>query len=71
MNHMHSLKALGSAIISSLSAIFAWISLKDAQVIVAIIASGIAAISGLFALRYYWYATKEKKERIKHLKSNP
>lgn len=71
MNSMHSLKALGSAIISGLSAIFVWISLRDAQVIVALGASGIAGISGLLASRYYWYATKEKKANLKKLKSNP
>lgn len=63
-------RALGSSILSSLSAIIAWISIKDAQVIMAIGASGAAVISGGFAARYYWYATKEKKENLKKLKSN-
>lgn len=71
MNDVHSMaKALGSAILSGLSTMIAWISLKDAQVYVTLGASLFAIISGGFAARYYWYATKEKKENLKKLKSN-
>lgn len=36
------------------------------------VAAGIMAIaSAIMAMRYYHYATKEKKETLKKLKSNP
>jgi hypothetical protein len=70
MNFQH-VKGLGSALLSSISAIFAWISLKDAQVIAAIGGSCMAFVAGAFSARYYWYAAREKKETLKKLKSNP
>jgi predicted ATP-grasp superfamily ATP-dependent carboligase len=69
MNFQH-VKALGSALLSYLAAVFAWISLKDAQVIAAIGGSTMAFIAGAFSARYYWYAAKEKKENLKKIKSN-
>jgi hypothetical protein len=53
-----------SAALSLLSVVIAWISLRDAQIVIAIIASVVAIVSGLFAVRYYYYATKEKKKNL-------
>ena len=47
--------------LSVISSIIAWFALKDAQSILAIIASLIAIGSGIMAMRYYHYATKEKR----------
>lgn len=66
-----SMKAIGSTIISWISATYLWISLKDMQVMMAAGASAAAIISGFFAARYYYLAGKEKKESLKKLKSNP
>lgn len=55
----------GATMLSVISAIIAWISLKEMQVIVTFGASCMAIISGFFAARYYWYAAKEKKKRLK------
>jgi hypothetical protein len=71
MNEVQWDKAFGNAILSGISATMAWISIKDAQVMVTFGASLVAVASGFFAARYYWYATKEKKANLKKLKSNP
>jgi len=56
--------AMCSMIVSFFMSFYAFI-LADAQSAAALIASIIAAISGLFAIRYYWYAAKEKKQNLK------
>jgi membrane associated rhomboid family serine protease len=61
----YSFGGFGGFLISFLSAILAWISIKDAQVIVAFCASVVAIISGVMAIRYYYFATKEKKQNLK------
>lgn len=55
-------------IVSISSTLMAWISLQNAQTLAALFASCIAAISGVLAARYYWYAAKEKKINIKNKK---
>lgn len=47
--------------ISIFTAFFAWISIKDAQVIMGMIASSVAIISGGFAIRYYIISTNKVK----------
>lgn len=46
----------------------AWISLQNAQTLMAIAASLFACGSAVLAGRYYWYAAKEKKEALKRAK---
>lgn len=62
----------GTALISSVQAILsvtlAWISIRDAQVFIAILASIVACISGFLAARYYYYAGQEKKHIMKQHK---
>jgi hypothetical protein len=58
-----------NAITSLISGIVAWISLQQAQTVITFLASAVALVSGIFAARYYWYATKEKKETLKKLRS--
>lgn len=43
------------------SIIFAWISIDSVKGVLTIIASIVGILSGIFAIRYYWYAAKEKK----------
>ena len=50
-------------VVSFISAIFSFISLKDAQVIVSTIAGAVAIASGVMAIRYYYYATKKAKNQ--------
>mgnify|MGYP000843959858 FL=1 len=45
-----------------------FITIKDAQVIVGFVASGIAIISGIMAIRYYWLAGNEKRRNLKNNK---
>ena len=45
-----------------------FITIKDAQVVVGFIASGIAIISGIMAIRYYWLAGNEKRRNLKNNK---
>jgi uncharacterized membrane-anchored protein len=56
---------LVASIVSVFSGIMAWISLKDTQVIITIIAGMVGIASGIFAIRYYIYATREKKQNLK------
>lgn len=49
--------------ISIFSSIFAFISLANLQSFMAITGSLVAMISGGFAIRYYWYATKKVKNK--------
>lgn len=43
------------------SGILSWLSLHDAQYLISFLASVIALVSGVLAMRYYWYAGNEKK----------
>lgn len=58
---------LVASIISVFSGIMAWISLKDTQVIITIIAGMVGIASGIFAIRYYIIATREKKQNLKKI----
>jgi hypothetical protein len=59
----------GTGLIASITSLFswvvAWISLKDTQVIITILAGIVGIASGIFAIRYYIVATIEKKQNIK------
>ena len=58
-----------TAIVSIIANIMAWISLMNAQVLLAIVATIVSIICGALAARYYWIASKEKKMIIKKLKN--
>ncbi len=65
-HHHHSPEmAVVSMIISLSSGFIAFVSMGTIQTIVPLVASGIAIMSGVMAIRYYWYATKEKKQNMK------
>lgn len=52
-----------STVISMVSAFFALISIKDAQAIAGLVASAVAIVSGVFAIRYYYHSTKKLKQK--------
>lgn len=60
MDHLPHGNATLSMILSFVFSILAWLTVKDAQVILGLIASSIAIISGISAIRYYWLAIDEK-----------
>ena len=57
----HPVVGAATLTLSWCSAIFAAFTIKDAQPIVGFVASLVAIISGLFAIRYYYYSTKKLK----------
>lgn len=50
-----------SMMLSFVFSILTWITFKELHVILGLIASSIAILSGLSAIRYYWLAIDEKK----------
>lgn len=61
MDGQHHSDGLVSTLICVFSTVFAWVSIKDVQTIAAIVASLVAVVSGGFAIRYYYHATKKLK----------
>jgi membrane associated rhomboid family serine protease len=57
-----------SVVLSLFSGILSWLSLHDAQYFISFLASVVALISGVLAMRYYYYAGNDKKS--KQLKSD-
>lgn len=58
----HPVGAAVSSTISMLTALFAIITLQEVQMYLTMSASIIAILSGTFAIRYYWFATKKVKK---------
>lgn len=58
----HPVGAAVSSTISLLTALFAIITMEEVQMYLTMSASIIAVFSGIFAIRYYWYATKKVKK---------
>ena len=56
-----------SAIISACFAMITWISFKEAQIIMGLIASIAAIIAAVFSIRANYYVIKEKKKALKKL----
>jgi len=56
-----------SLILTIFSTIVAIVSIKDVQIILGIVASMVAIISGIFAIRYYYLSSKEKSQILKKL----
>ena len=61
-NNSHPVGAAVSSTISLLTALFAIITMQTVQMYLTMSASIIAVLSGIFAIRYYWYATKKIKK---------
>jgi hypothetical protein len=53
------------SILSILSGMLSWITLTNAQYLLSVIASIIALLSGIMALRYYYYAGNLKRKQLK------
>lgn len=69
-DHPHtSINGPASLLTTIISTFLTWISMKDAQVAVTIIASLFAAGSGFMAIRYYILASEEKKMIIAEKKA--
>jgi len=58
----HPVGAAVSSTISLMTALFAIITIQEVQMYLTMSASIIAVLSGGFAIRYYWYATKKIKK---------
>ena len=61
-NGHHITDGMINTVTSIFCAVLAWISLKDAQTVVAMIASICAVVSAIMAIRYYYHATKKIKQ---------
>jgi len=59
--HGHPVLAALSSIVSLLSASFSVLTITEVQPLITLIGSVIAIASGVFAIRYYYYATKKVK----------
>lgn len=70
MEHHHDPTWPIATIVSMLSAVMAWISLQNSQIILALIATGVSIVCGVLAARYYWFAAKEKKLTIKNMEKD-
>jgi hypothetical protein len=61
-NNHHPVGAAVSSTVSLLSALFAIITMQNVQMYLTMTASVIAITSGVFAIRYYYYATNKIKK---------
>ena len=52
-------------IISIVTTFLTWITYADAQYLMSFMLSIVGIVSGLFALRYYYYAGNEKRDIVK------
>jgi hypothetical protein len=60
------------SLVSIVSASLCWVSLKDFQLVAAIIASIAATISAVFGAHHFYWSAKEKKDALKARKyQNP
>lgn len=64
-HHSNPLAALLYTVVSFTATIFAWVTIKDVQIMAGICASLVAIVSGSFAIRYYYYSTKKVKDDFK------
>jgi hypothetical protein len=61
-HHHHPVMAAVSSAVSMTTALFAVITLQQVQMYLTMGASVIAILSGTFAIRYYYHATKKIKK---------
>ena len=52
-------------VISLISTVLTWVTFYGAQYLLSFCLTVIGIISGLFAIRYYYYAGNEKRDKIK------
>lgn len=64
-NQGNPILAFISAAISFTCGIISWISMLQLQPYISAIAGMLGIVSAVFAIRYYYYATKEKKQSLK------
>jgi hypothetical protein len=62
-NNNHPILAAFNYIISIISASFSVVTISQVQPIVTLVGSIIALTSGIFAIRYYHFATKKVKKK--------
>jgi len=53
------------SVLSIISGILSWITLANAQYFISFLVSIVGLISGIAAIRYYWYAGNEKRNQLK------
>ena len=58
------LSLLGSILLGIIS----WFTPENVDLVLKIVTATGAIVSAIFAARYYWYATKEKKATLKKMK---
>jgi hypothetical protein len=66
MEHHANNNAPALSLLSILSSILSWISLAEAQYLLSFGVTLIGIVSGLMAIRYYYYAGNEKKQNLKN-----
>jgi hypothetical protein len=57
-----------SVLLTIMTTILSWLTLFNAQYLMSFILTCIGIISGIFAIRFYYYAGNEKKEILKNNK---
>lgn len=67
----HSAESGNTSLLSSIVlGIISWLTPENIDMSVKIVTGLGALISAVLAARYYWYATKEKKESLKKMKND-
>lgn len=69
MKVMESHSPVLQTIVCFASTCLAWVSLQNVQIILACVASIVAAVSGILAGINWWYSIQEKRHNIKNLKT--
>lgn len=64
-NHSHSPL---SVLLTIMTTILSWLTLLNAQYLMSFILTCIGIVSGIFAIRFYYYAGNEKREILKNNK---
>ena len=68
--HQHHSAPIVNMFISLISTVLTWITLYDAQYFLSFTLSCIGIVSGIFAVRYYYFAGNEKREKLRNIKNN-
>lgn len=64
-HHAHPLVALFYLVITILGTIYAWINIAAAKDVIGVVAGCFSIVAGFMAIRYYYFAIKEKKQNLK------
>ena len=65
----HGVQGAAGTILSITSAALAWVSLQNLQVVMAVIASGVASVSGILAGYHWWLSIVEKRRNLRNHQS--